>query len=82
VEVELTVTAEGRVRDAEVVANDGSPKMAEAALDAAETARYRPRLMEGKPLETADVKFAQTYFEPIPVETPESAGGPGRTGDS
>ena len=35
VEVELTVTAEGRVRDAEVVANDGSPRMAEAALDAA-----------------------------------------------
>ena len=75
VEVELTVTAEGRVRDAQVVANDGSPRMAEATLDAAETARYRPRLSEGKPLETADVKFAQTYFEPIPVETPGSADG-------
>ena len=75
VEVELTVTAEGRVRDAQVVANDGSPRMAEATLDAAETARYRPRLSEGKPLETADVKFAQTYFEPIPVDTSDSAGG-------
>jgi TonB family protein len=74
VEVELTVTAEGRVRDAEVVANDGSPQMAEAALDAAETARYRPRLSEGKPLETADVKFAQIYFEPIPAATPEALG--------
>ena len=80
VEVELTVTAEGRVRDAEVVANDGSERMAEAALDAAETARYRPRLLEGKPLDTSDVKFAQTYFEPIPVTTPESTGGPGQAG--
>ena len=80
VQVELTVTAEGRVRDAEVVANDGSPRMAEAALDAAETARYRPRLSEGKPLETSDVKFAQVYFEPIPVTTPESSAGPGQAG--
>jgi hypothetical protein len=80
--VELTVTADARVRDAQVVANDGSPRMAEATLDAAETARYRPRLIEGKPLETADVKFAQTYFEPIPVETPESTGGPGQAGGS
>jgi hypothetical protein len=68
------------VRDAEVVANDGSPRMAEAALDAAETARYRPRLSEGKPLETSDVKFAQVYFEPIPVTTPESSAGPGQSG--
>jgi tetratricopeptide (TPR) repeat protein len=83
VEIELTVTAEGRVRDAEVVANDGSPRMAEATLDAAETARYRPRLIDGKPLETADVRFAQTYFEPIPApatppadsETAGQAGG-------
>ena len=80
VEVELTVTAEGRVRDAEVVANDGSPRMAEAALDAAGTARYRPRLSEGKPLDTADVKFAQTYFEPIPATAPESTSGPGQAG--
>jgi tetratricopeptide (TPR) repeat protein len=71
VEIELTVTAEGRVRDPEVVANDGSPQMAEATLDAVETARYRPRLIDGKPLDTADVRFAQTYFEPRPAsETP------------
>ncbi len=79
VEIELTVTAEGRVRDAEVVANDGSPRMAEATLDAAETARYRPRLIEGKPSDTADVRFAQTYFEPTPepqpTESKEQTGG-------
>jgi TonB family protein len=73
VEVEMTVTAEGRVRNAEVVSNDGSARMAEAALDAAETARYRPRMIEGKPSETADVRFAQTYFEPNAVATPEPA---------
>ena len=54
--------------------------MAEAALDAAGTARYRPRLSEGKPLDTADVKFAQTYFEPIPVTPPDSTSGPGQAG--
>jgi hypothetical protein len=54
--------------------------MAEAALDAAGTARYRPRLSEGKPLDTADVKFAQTYFEPIPATAPESTSGPGQAG--
>jgi tetratricopeptide (TPR) repeat protein len=84
VELELTVTAEGRVRNAEVVANDGSPQMAEAMLDAAETARYRPRFIDGKPLETADVRLAQTFFEPNPVpETPTepaSSDTPGQAG--
>ena len=80
VEIEMTVTAEGRVRNAEVVANDGTPRMGEATLDAAETARFRPRMIDGKPSETADVRFAQTYFEPIPVATPEPAAGAGKAG--
>lgn len=66
VELGLTVTAQGRVRDPAVLSNDGSPHMAEAALDSASTARYRPRLVDGKPLDTTDVRFAQTYFEPNP----------------
>ena len=67
VELGMTVTAQGRVRDPAVLTNDGTIQMAEAALDAAATARYRPRMVDGQPLDTADVRFAQTYFEPNPV---------------
>ena len=79
VEVDVTVTAEGRVRGAEIVTNDGSERMAEAAIEAAETARYRPRLIEGKPSDTTAVRFAQVYFEPIPAAAPEA---PAETGQA
>jgi TonB family protein len=82
VEVDVTVTAEGRVRGAEIVTNDGSARMAQAAIEAAETARYRPRLIEGKPSDTTDVRFAQVYFEPIPAAAPEAPAETGRAAGS
>jgi tetratricopeptide (TPR) repeat protein len=69
VEIKLTVGDDGRVRDPSVVANDGSDKMAKAALEAVESARYRPRMVDGRPLTTPDVKFAQVFFEPLPQAT-------------
>jgi TonB family protein len=75
VEIDLTVNADGRVRGRTLVSNEGDAHMAEEALEAADTARYRPRFVEGEPVETTDVRMVQTYFEP--VEQPESAGTPG-----
>jgi TonB family protein len=74
VEIDLTVSAEGRVSGRKLVSNEGDAHMAEEALKAADTARYRPRFVDGKPVETPDVRLTQTYYEPIePPKNPEAA---------
>ena len=70
VEIDLTVSTEGRVRGRKLVSNEGDAHMAEEALEAADTARYRPRFVDGNPVETPDVRLTQTYYEPI--ETPKN----------
>ena len=70
VEIDLTVSAQGRVTGRKLVSNEGDAHMAEKALEAADTARYRPRFVDGKPVETPDVRLTQTYYEPI--EKPKS----------
>ena len=65
VEIDLTVSAEGRVRARKIVSNEGDTHMAEEALEAADSARYRPRLVDGNPVETPDIRMTQTYFEPL-----------------
>lgn len=69
-ELELTVTAEGRVRDPRVLVDAGDPDLAERALHAAEDARYRPRFVAGEPVEATGVRFVQTFY----VLRPESPG--------
>jgi tetratricopeptide (TPR) repeat protein len=72
VEIDLTVNAEGRVRARKLVSNDGDAHLAEDALEAADTARYRPRFLDGNPVETSDVRLTQTYYQPIQApKTPE-----------
>lgn len=62
VEVEMTVTAQGRVRDARVLADGGDPKLAARGLRAAESGRYRPRLVDGEPVDTPAVRFIQPFY--------------------
>jgi tetratricopeptide (TPR) repeat protein len=62
IEVEMTVTAQGRVEDARVVADGGDPKLAERGQRAAESGRYRPRLVDGEPVDTSAVRFVQPFY--------------------
>jgi tetratricopeptide (TPR) repeat protein len=76
VDIELTVSGDGRVRARRIVANDGDTHMGEEALDAADTARYRPRFVDGTPVETNDVHLVQTYYVPIEKTAPADASKP------
>ncbi len=62
VEIELTVTAQGRTQDAKVLADADDRKLAEQALRAASTARYRPRMENGHPVPTAGVRLTQPFY--------------------
>jgi len=76
VEIELTVTADGEVRDPVAVSDTGDPRLTGQALRAVATARYRPRLVEGEPQETRGVRFIQPFYvliEAVPAEPPAPA---------
>ncbi len=62
VEIQATVTAQGRLRDPKVLADAGDPKLAQRALRAAESARYRPRFVDGQPVEAPGVRFIQPFY--------------------
>ncbi len=71
VEIELMVTALGRVQDPKVVTDASDPRLAEQALRAAATARYRPRLVDGQPVATTGVRFVQPFY--VLLEKPPEA---------
>jgi len=74
VAVELTVTSQGRVSAAQVVADGGDPKFAAQTAKAAQAARYRPRFEQGQPVETTGVKLEQPFWIVVEKkpETPEA----------
>jgi tetratricopeptide (TPR) repeat protein len=71
VEVELTVNAQGGVRDPHPVGGTDDERLVSQALRAAQSARYRPRLVDGEPTATTGVRFTQPFYvlrEPAPTE--------------
>lgn len=62
VEMEMTVTATGSVRDPRVIAGGGDARLASQALRAASGALYRPRLVDGQPVDTPGVRFVQPFY--------------------
>lgn len=62
IEIEGTVDTEGRLKDPTLLSDAGDPKFAQRALRAAETARYRPRFIDGQPVETPGVQFSQPLY--------------------
>lgn len=89
VEIELTVTAQGLVRDATIVADGGDPKLAVRGQRAAETGRYRPRFIDGEPVDAPAIRYVQPFFvlreagpvpgpaaEPVPEPVAEPAPPP------
>jgi len=61
-ELAVTVSAQGRVREATIVNDAGDPRLGQRAQRAAETARYRPRFEDGQPVETTGVRFVQPFI--------------------
>jgi len=55
--VSLTVDEDGYARNPLVVEQDGSDRLARAALEATESFRYVPRFENGAPTKTTDVKY-------------------------
>lgn len=62
VEIDATVTPQGRLDEPKLASDAGDPKFAQRALRAAETARYRPRFVDGQPVETRGVRFTQPLY--------------------
>lgn len=61
-ELAVTVSAQGRVRESKIVDDAGDPRLGQRAQRAAESARYRPRLEDGQPVETTGVRFVQPFY--------------------
>jgi tetratricopeptide (TPR) repeat protein len=61
-EVEFTVTADGRVRDAKVGDNDAGDVAGKAVLSAIKRARFRPRFVDGNPVDTTGVRYKETIY--------------------
>lgn len=61
IEIELTVDADGRPKDPKVISAEMSERMTAEAIKAAQSARYRPRIESGTPVETTGVIFRESY---------------------
>lgn len=61
-EVEFTVTADGRVHGATLGANDAGDIAGKSVLTAIKRARYRPRFVDGNPVETTGVRYKETIY--------------------
>jgi hypothetical protein len=61
VQVEFTVTAQGVVKDARVTDKDASQRQAAEALESIRMARYRPKFVNGEPVDTNDFIYRQVF---------------------
>lgn len=59
--VEFTVTEAGDVANAKVVEEDANNRQVSETLSAISAARYRPRLVDGKPVATTGVRHRQVF---------------------
>jgi tetratricopeptide (TPR) repeat protein len=62
VDIELTVTPEGRAADASVVAGDVTEATGKTVVAAIRRARYRPRFVDGEPVATGGVRHHQVIY--------------------
>ena len=56
------MTADGRVRDAKVGDNDAGDVAGKAVLSAIKRARFRPRFVDGNPVDTTGVRYKETIY--------------------
>lgn len=61
VHVVFTVTADGGVRDERVIDQDATARQIAETMAAVRTARYRPKFVNGEPVDTIDVSMRQVF---------------------
>jgi tetratricopeptide (TPR) repeat protein len=61
VQIEFTVTSEGTVKDARVVETNASQRQASDALEAIRDSLYRPKFVEGAPVETTALTYREVF---------------------
>jgi tetratricopeptide (TPR) repeat protein len=61
VQVEFTVLPDGSTKDERVVDQDATSRQASQTLEAIRAARYRPKFLQGKPVETQAVRYRQVF---------------------
>jgi TonB family protein len=61
VSVEFTVTGTGDVQDAKVIEQNGTSRQASEALEAIRAARFRPKFVDGEPVETQGVVNREVF---------------------
>ncbi len=61
VSVQFTVTGLGDVQDAKVIEQNGTQRQASEALEAVRAARYRPKFVNGEPVETTGVVMREVF---------------------
>jgi tetratricopeptide (TPR) repeat protein len=63
-DVVFTVAADGRVRDVTLQAGDLPGLTGQRLVRAIKEARYRPRFVDGQPVDTSGVKYHETIYVP------------------
>ena len=61
VQAEFTVTEQGGVKDIRVAEQDATPRQIAETLDAVRASRYRPKFVNGEPVETTAVVYRQVF---------------------
>lgn len=61
VHLTFTVAADGTVVDEHVIDENSSPRHVAETLDAIQSTRYRPKFVNGEPVETRDVSLRQVF---------------------
>jgi tetratricopeptide (TPR) repeat protein len=64
VQVEFTVKADGSVADARIVEHDTREQYARDILDAVRVSRFRPKFVDGKPVDVPGIVFRETLWRP------------------
>ncbi len=61
VQIEFTITAQGAVKEPRVTDKDATPRQIAEAMDAIRAARYRPKFVNGEPVETTAFIYRQVF---------------------
>jgi len=61
VQLELTVTPDGRVKDARLIDTNALKRNAREVLESMKDARFRPRFENGEPVETTALSFREVF---------------------
>jgi tetratricopeptide (TPR) repeat protein len=61
VQMQLTVTRDGSVKDAKLIDASAQSRQATEFVNAMKAARFRPKLIEGEPVDTVDMDFREVF---------------------